>query len=134
MRASEVMRKAKDSVRKTIKPTNADRYEQAAKLREKNDKYEQKIRSMEAVQRERERSRRLQERERKANPSRFGSGIQQLQKGSSNRVSNSYRSGMSDPFEVFNSPLFSGSSGTGSGKSGKKGKQKNAEFPDFNFL
>ena len=49
MTIKETAHKAKESLRKTFNPTNADRYEQAKKLKAKNDIRLERIRSMEAV-------------------------------------------------------------------------------------
>lgn len=133
MKLKDVAQKAKVAVRKTIAPTNEDRYEQARKIQAKNKIKEEKVRSMEAVYEARKRAVRLQERERKArvNPT-WGT---ERERASSQKVARAYSMGKKDPFEVFNSPLFGGVSNNVN-KSAKKGKkkEKSSDFPDFNFL
>lgn len=119
---------AKTAIKKRIAPTNADRYAQAEKLREKNNIKEEKIKSMEAVSAERRRAIALQERERRARDI-------QADKPSSQKVAWAHQLGNRDPFEAFNSPVFSlgSSSGNWTGSTSKK-RKKEPDFPDFNFL
>ena len=131
MKFRDVAQKAKTAIRKTVAPTNEDRYEQARKIQAKNKIKEEKIKSMEAVYQARKRAVNLQERERKARINPWN------ERPSSQKVARAHSWGNKDPFEVFNSPLFGGStSGRSTKKTTGKGKkkEKEQEFPDFNFL